>query len=205
MNSDTGQGQIIYPVILPVPGEIRDLKPKPRVTFLSSHARRALEISAAKSGIPLGVLKKNENGAPLPFDGTFWSVTHKTGYVGGVVARVPIGIDIEEIKSCPKSLFQKTAGKQEWSLTETNRPGSTIFFRYWTSKEAVLKACGTGIKDLLRCRIHRIIDDHHLEIRYQDRIWRVEHFFFSAHIASIVQFDSPIAWTFVKSGFQNTG
>jgi 4'-phosphopantetheinyl transferase len=201
MNLDADQGQIIYPVILPVPGEVRELKPKYRVRFLSGHARKALEISAAKSGLPLGVLKKNENGTPLPFDGTFWSITHKTGYVGGVVARAPIGIDIEQIRPCSKNLFQKTAGEQEWALAETDRPGLATFFRYWTSKEAVLKASGTGIKDLLRCRIHRIIDDRHLETIYRQRLWRVEHFFFNAHIASVVQLDVPIAWTLVESGF----
>jgi 4'-phosphopantetheinyl transferase len=188
----------IYPVILRVPAEISDFKPKERVAFLSRHARRALEISAVKSGISMGKFKKDGNGAPLPFEGIFWSLTHKRGYVGGVVAPAPIGIDIEEIKPCSQGLFKKTAAEKEWALTKTEKTPWITFFRYWTSKEAVLKACGTGIKDLLKCRIHRIIDDQHLEIVYRDGIWQVEHFFFDSHIASIVDPDSHIDWAIVE-------
>ncbi len=61
---------------------------------------------------------KDENGMPLPFDGTFWSITHKTHYVGGVVAPTPIGIDIERIRDLSHGLFQKTASEREWALAE---------------------------------------------------------------------------------------
>ncbi|MDH3885387.1 MAG: hypothetical protein OET63_14300, partial [Desulfobacterales bacterium] len=50
------QNQTLHPVILSVPGRVKDLKPKERVKFLSRHARRALEMSAEKSGIRLGKL-----------------------------------------------------------------------------------------------------------------------------------------------------
>ena len=90
--------QILHPVILPVPEEVQKFKPRDRVLYLSRHARRALERSAAKSEIRAGELFKDENGMPLPFDGTFWSITHKTQYVAGVVAPTPIGIDIEKIR-----------------------------------------------------------------------------------------------------------
>ena len=83
----------LYPVILSVPDTIRDLKPKDRVTFLSRHARKALAISAEKSRVTLGELVQDERNAPLPFDGTYWSITHKSEYVAGVVAPSPIGID----------------------------------------------------------------------------------------------------------------
>ena len=76
--------QTLYPVILPVPGQVQEFKPKDRVIFLSRHARRALERSAAKSEIHTGELFKDESGMPQPFDGTFWSITHKTQYVAGV-------------------------------------------------------------------------------------------------------------------------
>jgi 4'-phosphopantetheinyl transferase len=186
------QNQIIYPVILAVPKTANDLKPKERVTFLSRHARRALAISAEKSQIKLGELVQDERNAPLPFNGTFWSITHKTEYVAGVVAPSPIGIDIEKIYARAKSLYRKTASEAEWALADRSL---TTFFRYWTSKEAVLKAAGTGLKDLSRCRVIRIGDDHHLEIEYETQKWQLEHTYFEDHIASVVQNDFQINWT----------
>jgi len=185
---------IIYPVILAVPEEVGDFKPRDRVKFLSRHARLALKLSAQKSKMPLGELKQDENGAPLPFNDIYWSITHKTQYVGGVVAPTPIGIDIERIRECSRGLFEKTAGDREWALDKAEKNSLITFFRYWTSKEALVKTSGSGLKDLLKCQVTRIIDDRHLKIRYSDREWLIEHFYFDQHIASITQDAYQIEW-----------
>jgi 4'-phosphopantetheinyl transferase len=185
----------IYPVILSVPEEVHHFKPKDRVKFLSQHARQALALSSEKSGISLGKLNQDEKGAPLPSDGNCWSISHKTQYVGGVVSPTPIGIDIERIRSCSEGIFRKTATENEWILADSAENSLKVFFRYWTSKEAVLKALGTGIKDLLKCRIVQIIDNSHLNIRYANRLWLVEHKYFDHHIATIVKNSFHIDWT----------
>jgi len=187
--------QIIYPVILAVPEEVGDYKPRDRVKFLSRHARLALEKSAEISGIRIDRLEKDDNGAPLPFNGIYWSITHKTQYVGGVVAPTPIGIDIERIRECSRGLFAKTAGDREWALANPEKKSWPSFLRFWTSKEALVKTSGSGLKDLLKCQVTRIIDDRHLEIRYEDREWLIEHFYFEHHIASITQDLYQIDWT----------
>ena len=187
--------QTLHPVILAVPEEVRAYKPRDRVVFLSRHARTALAKSAARSGIPMGELRQTQDGAPLPFDGTYWSISHKPCYVTGVVAPWPIGIDIEKIRPCASGLFEKTAGPAEWALAGTEHAALTTFFRYWTAKEAVIKAAGTGLKDLLKCTIITIVDDHRLTIRYADRDWRIEHFFFDGHITSIVSNAQSIQWS----------
>ena len=189
------RNQVIYPVILAVPAEVADFKPRDRVQFLSRHARLALKQSARKSNVRLGELKQDENGAPLPHDGLYWSVTHKTQYVGGVVAPTPIGIDIERIRECSRGLFAKTAGDREWALAESEKNSLSTFFRYWTSKEALVKTSGSGLKDLLKCRVTRIIDDRHIQIRYKDRQWLIEHFYFDQHLASITQNTYRVEWT----------
>lgn len=190
---DTIRNPILYPVILAVPDKEQKLTGREKVANLSNHARRALEISAQKSCIELGDLTKNENGAPLPFGGNYWSLTHKPRYVGGVIAPTQIGIDIEKIRPCSKALFRKTANESEWGLSDAD--SFKLFFRYWTSKESVLKASGTGIRDLSKCRIAQIIDHNHLVINYEDRKWLIEHFYFDGHIASVVKNDFDVEWT----------
>jgi len=185
----------LYPVILSVPDEVKNYKPADRVTFLSRHARYALELSAEKIGLTLEVVKKNDKGAPLPSQGTFWSITHKTAYVGAVAAPTVVGIDLEEIKACSKGIFRKTADKSEWLLAGAEAESFKTFFRYWTAKEAVLKVSQTGIRDLSKCRIQRIIDENYLEIAYLDKIWLIEHYYFDSHVASIVKTDYAIEWT----------
>jgi len=191
---DAMQKHLIYPVILAVPNQQQQLTGREKVSFLSRHARRALEISAQKRKIQLGDLEKNENGVPLPFNGNYWSVTHKTEYVAGVIARERIGIDLEKIRPFKEALYKKAASENEWELSDTDK--IALFFRYWTSKESVLKASGTGIRDLLKCRITRIIDDKHLVVNYRENNWVVEHFFFNGHIASVVKNNVDVKWAF---------
>ena len=185
----------LYPVILPVPEEVREYKPRDRVVFLSAHAREAISLCAQKCGITLGELQKDGDGAPQPMDGIYWSVTHKNEYVGGVLSSQPVGIDIEKIEPCNRGLFRKTASEAEWALADQSRNDFTLFYRYWTAKEAVVKTSTAGIKDLLKCRIHQIIDDQHLEIDYLNKRWQIEHFYFNDHIASIVHNNFTIKWT----------
>jgi 4'-phosphopantetheinyl transferase len=184
----------LFPVILSVPEEERHFTGREKVLALSWHARRALQVSAQKSRLILGNLPKDPDGVPLPIDGTYWSLTHKSNYVGAVVSRSRIGIDIEEIKPISPALFRKTAHNTEWFLGD-KEDGQLLFFRYWTAKEAILKASGTGVSDLLKCRIMDLADPAHLTASYQERQWIVEHFIFNGHIASVVQNTAQVQWT----------
>ncbi|MFC1798597.1 4'-phosphopantetheinyl transferase family protein [Thermodesulfobacteriota bacterium] len=182
----------LYPVVLSVPAKDRQLKGKKKVTALSRYARQALEISAYKSGVFLKDLHKDDDGTPLPFDGYYWSLSHKSTYACGVIATSPVGIDIEKIRPVAKPLFKRTASETEWALSTED--ALHLFFRYWTAKEAVLKAATTGIKGLAKCRVISIVDAYHLVITYQDKEWLVEHFIFEKHIVSVVKVAEHIEW-----------
>ncbi len=183
----------IFPVLLTVPDHAKSLKGREKVMFLSRHARKALTISAEYKGLAFFSFPKDGNGVPVPFQDHFWSVTHKPLYVGGIVAPENIGIDIEKIRTCSDGLFEKTAHDSEWNLSAHPR-SCELFFRFWTAKEAVLKATGVGISGLLKCNIVEIPDTLHLILNYQNRLWVIEHHFFDGHIATVVKNDFDIQW-----------
>ena len=113
--------------------------------------------------------------------------------MGGVVATNPIGIDIEQIRQVTPGLFKKVANDNEWCLG--NKIGKEEqFFRYWTSKEAVIKAQGTGIKDMLKCQVVEILDRHTLILDFRGKKWTIEHKYFDGHLASIVRNNFKIYW-----------
>lgn len=190
----------VFPVILAVPAHERTLRGRDQVIFLSRYARYALELSANKSAVELKAPTKNADGVPQPTNGIFWSVTHKPDYVGAVVAGKRIGIDLENIRPCSDKLFKKVGQPYEWGLSNGNR--EALFFRYWTSKETVLKATGVGFKGLSKCRVASVQDDYHLEINFQDRPWPIEHCYFDGHIASVLAVNSAIQWTILDEALQ---
>jgi 4'-phosphopantetheinyl transferase len=180
-------------VILKVPDHVNTLTPKDRAVFLSAHARKAAQCSANLIFIDDFECKKSASGVPLPQNGFFWSISHKPGYVGGVVAESPLGIDIEKMKPVTDALKAKLASPQEWHLDKTIDP-TTLFFRFWTAKEAVLKALGIGLKGFGQCKIKRILSSFRTQLSFQGTLWQVEHFFFDQHIASITIDNDPIQW-----------
>ncbi len=163
----------LHPVILAVPAAEQELKGRPKVEALRRAARNALALSAHYGDLCLGPLEKDENGAPLPSNGIHWSLTHKSAFVAAVCSPHPVGIDIERLRQVSRGLEERLASPAEWDLAPT--VDRSLFFRYWTAKEAVLKAVGKGLTGLSRCRIQRIVDDDHLVLTYEEQPWRVTH------------------------------
>ncbi len=183
----------IHPVIMVVPEPERQLRGREKVAVLRRCARDALALSARYSALQLGPLEKDAHGAPLPSNGIHWSLTHKEDYVAAVTSSHPIGIDIEKIKPVNSALHQRIACEQEWALA----PAVTLalFFRYWTAKEAVLKAVGKGFAGLSNCRIRAIADDSHLIVTYADSKWTVvQDWGTKDHIVAIAANHVEIEW-----------
>jgi 4'-phosphopantetheinyl transferase len=189
---------IIHPVVMAVPEPDLGLKGREKVAALGRHARQALAYSARFSGVHLGPLEKDDHGAPLPSNGINWSLTHKEQYVAAVTAPHPVGIDIERIRPVCEGMHQRLAGDGEWALApEVTR---TLFFRYWTAKEAVLKAVGKGLTGLSRCRVAAIPDEDHLILIYEDSRWTVAHFWGTKdHLVTITADRAAIQWHLIEN------
>jgi len=184
---------VVYPVLTAVPEAGRRLPPPQRARELSALARRALARSAERLGVPLGPLDTDDRGAPLPFGGWFWSLSHKPHFAGAVLAPTPVGLDIEAIRPASPGLRRRTAAENEWALLPGGDPDAT-FFRFWTAKEAVLKAEGEGFRGWSHCRIRRVVDPARLEVDYRGTLWPVAHFFFRDHIAAIAGRGFQVQW-----------
>jgi len=189
----TDLSRCIHPVILSVPNQYRVQRGRQRVKLLSKLARQALEICAQKSQVQLRELVKDDRGVPQPFNNHYWSLTHKPKYVAAVISLQRTGIDVEEIKPISNAMFKRIATDSEWQLSADR--SENLFFRYWTAKEAVLKAEGLGIAGLSTCTINRINDQQHLEVACRGRRYLMEHHYFDGHIASLVKNHLESRWT----------
>jgi 4'-phosphopantetheinyl transferase len=186
---------LLYPVILQIPCEAEAFRGRQRLEAQRVAAREALVRSCKISGRPCGPFEKDAHNAPLPFAGCYWSISHKPQFVAAVVSADPVGIDLEEIVPRHKGLFGYLAEDAEWALAG-NQEWET-FFRYWTAKEAVLKATGAGLRDLKKVRIQRVVGLDHLIVQYEGHQWRVQHYRFQNHLASLTQGDD-VRWTLIE-------
>jgi 4'-phosphopantetheinyl transferase len=182
-------------VIMPVPLGVRELTGKEKVQVLSAHARTALALSARLSGVVLGPLEKGARGEPLSRDGVHWSISHTTDFVAAVTAPHRVGIDIEKVKPFGPALRSRVAGHHEWHLVR--EADDTLCCRFWTAKEAVLKAVGIGLGGLSKCSIVDITDQN-LRLDYETGSWMVSHCSRAPnHLAAVTVDDSGVSWHFV--------
>lgn len=186
----------LHPVILPVSEADQSRKGRDKVNTLSRLARQALSQSCRISGLRLDTFPKDADGVPLPVEGTYWSLSHKSDIVGGVAAPLSVGLDLETIRPVNEALLARIAGADEWRLA--GGESQKNFFRFWTAKEAVLKAEGKGFGGLSRCRIAEIADDTRMVLTFDGRGWPVEHHWFSTHVAALTSNHMDVSWHLVR-------
>ncbi len=97
----------------------------------------------------VGQLKLTNYGKPyLPDYGGF-NYSHSDGAVIVAVAdcsdAIQIGIDIERVKPYPEDLVSEVLNFDEIQLLNKSNYKDKLFFKFWTFKEAILKAEGVGL------------------------------------------------------------
>jgi len=183
---------VLHAVILAVPETVQGWMGRRRVRALSRLARAAARQSTRRAGGVLGRLGKDNDGVPLPSNGWHWSVAHKPVYVAGVAGPDPLGIDIEPVHPRARNLFNKIADQREWRLGSEDE--WHLFFRFWTAKEAVLKAVGMGLKGLSRCRVITIDDPYRLTLDYMGETWAVKQSMRHGHLAAVASQNLSVHW-----------
>ncbi len=156
-------------------------------------AIKSLKASGQRSGFYPEKLTKAENGQPLPFNGIFWSVSHKTEYTAGLVSKSAAGIDLERIKDVSEPLFKRIVKSHERKCFKED-DHNIIFFRCFTAKEAVLKAVGIGLIGLSNVNIIKVVDSNNILLRYKKDEYKVEHIFFDKYIVSVVKDNYKVSW-----------
>lgn len=181
-----------------VPGSIQVLKGKEKVIALSLFARSCARESSVISGCYVDVFEKDGLGIPKPSNNVFWSVSHKPGFVAGIVSNEEVGIDLELIKDVSSALFDRVVDPGENSLFK-NKDKNLIFFRTFTAKEAVLKKTGDGIKGLSGAKVIKVVDDTNLIVEYLDNKYLIENFYFDRYLASVTKDQSDVQWAISKN------
>ena len=173
---------ILRPVIVAVPSEAPPRTPV-QVQHQRLAARDALRHCAMLCGAPAEGWCKSPNEVPMPNCGFHWSLSHKRDFAVAVIARQPIGIDIEKIEPRPHQLHDKLGASAEWDLLGSR--SWPAFFRLWTAKEATLKANGIGIAGFSSCRLVAIFGAEHLALLYEGVRWIVEHHHHEDHVTAL--------------------
>lgn len=187
----------LKPVILTVPFDPKLPIPE-RVLRQRRMSRLALARAAELGGAQSGDWPQRPDGAPLPRDGWHWSVSHKRHFVAAVVARQPVGIDIERITPRGDGLHELAGTPDEWALLGGH--GWPEFFRLWTAKEAVLKAGGWGLARFASCRLIEVPNSWQLVLTDGDRPVRVQHLSVEDHLTTVTCDDQTIEWQALSMG-----
>lgn len=94
----------------------------------------------------------NSNSKPyLEAENLEFNISHSGNIVVCAISnRCEIGIDIEIVKDIEVADFRTQMTENEWKKIFNAENVCSSFFDYWTQKEAVLKAQGSGIIDFLQ-------------------------------------------------------
>lgn len=78
--------------------------------------------------------------------GVFYNLSHSGEWTVAAISDNEVGVDIQQVKPVDMRLAKRFFTEEEWLRIEGAGDGATeLFYRFWTVKEAYLKALGTGL------------------------------------------------------------
>jgi 4'-phosphopantetheinyl transferase len=157
--------------------------------------RQALRLLLSKylSVKPLDIIISEKPGQkPVissPSTGTHFNISHSGEWVLIAIANDELGIDIEKIDPGfnMDELLQEHFSEPERSFISTAENPVAAFYFLWTRKEALIKACGTGL--LENMKMVSALNDCSFLGRTK-KIWKLESFHVSAEYpAALARFN----------------
>ncbi|MCD6047204.1 MAG: hetI [Gammaproteobacteria bacterium] len=116
--------------------------------ILSLGLRRAILAKHLSQSAKELVFSFAENQKPILVNGPYFNVSHSQDYwVIAIADQGPIGIDIED-KNRPVNFLEiakRFFAPEEYAFLAAAAEPKEMFWRYWTAKEALVKASGKGI------------------------------------------------------------
>lgn len=180
---------ILRPVLIAIPDDSHLCRPKRRQRQ-REYARMALRESARLSDAPQEGYVQDDRDVPLPNQGFYWSISHTRGMAAGVVAREPVGIDVEAMTPRRDGLFEMVGCDEEWMLLGGRNWDN--FFLLFTAKEATLKAHGKGIGYLRECRLN-LVEKQACSIFFDGTSTSIKHARLVEHLAAVTA-TSAVEW-----------
>ncbi len=97
-------------------------------------------------------IRFNANAKPyFAFDGLYFNISHSGNItICAISDQCEIGVDIELIKEIQIDHYKEQMTQNEWKSISNSKDTNFAFFDYWTQKEAVLKAHGSGMNISLK-------------------------------------------------------
>lgn len=99
---------------------------------------------------------------------TYFNISHTANMVACIISvEEEIGIDIEKVKEVELKHFDAWFTSTEWERIYQSSFPLSMFYRYWTRKESIIKAAGLGLSNL-----HEIeIDIEEQVVEHQGKKW----------------------------------
>lgn len=108
-------------------------------------ARRMLaeKLGCAEKAVPLAW---DEVGKPTAAqEGLYVSVSHSGAWAVCVTAEVPVGVDVEVVRSAQEKFMRRVCDQREMDCIRPGTDGDCRrFWEIWTAKEALFKLTGKG-------------------------------------------------------------
>lgn len=173
----------LTPVLARTTGQEDAVPVRERVKNQSRAARDAVRRSSLESGLAIEVLEKDERDVPQPDGSVYWSLSHTSRLVAGVVASQQVGIDVEGPRKVREALVHKIVSESEAEVLGGRN--ERAFLRTWTAKEAFLKCIGLGVAGLSRCKVVAAPNEEEIHLEFNSQTYLVHQTTHANHVAAL--------------------